>query len=151
MAEHAHIRPPLSRRRTLFAAAGAVILGSGITAGAAASIADFAEQPDAELIRLCAEFDALERRRQNVANSAKTIEEETAADLVWAEISLQQDPMLDRICGLPCVTLAGIGALAATLILWDSGELSIEEDDALAPANDRLTAALLRATLAGRA
>lgn len=151
MAEHAHITPPASRRRTLFAAAGAVILGGGISSGVAASVADYAETSDAELIRLCAEFDVLERRRQNVANSAKTIEEETAADLVWAEISLQQDPMLDRICSLPCVTLAGIGALAATLMLWDSDELSIHEDDTLAPANDRLTAALLRATLAGRA
>lgn len=140
-----------SRRRTLFAAANAIVLGGGITAGAAASVADYAEAPDAELIRLCAEFDVLERRRQHVANSAKTMEEDAAADLVWEEISLQQNPMLNRICSLPCVTLAGIGAIAATLMLWDSGELPVHEDDAEAPANDRLTAALLRATLAGRA
>lgn len=140
-----------SRRRTLFAAASAVVLGGGITAGAAASVADFAEQPDAELIRLCAEFDVLERRRQHVANSAKTMEEDAAADLVWKDISQRQDPLLDRICSLPCVTLAGIGALAATLMLWDSDELPIRKDDVEAPANDRLTAALLRATLAGRA
>lgn len=38
----------VSRRRTLFAAAGSVIISSGITAGAAASIADLAEEPDAQ-------------------------------------------------------------------------------------------------------
>ena len=49
MAEHAnstttHTSRP-SRRRTLFAAAGAVITGSGITAGADASVADLLPQP----------------------------------------------------------------------------------------------------------
>lgn len=141
----------VSSRRSLFGGAAAVVLGGGITAGVAASVADFTETPDAELIRLCAEFDVLERQRQHVANSAKTTEEEGVADQTWAEISLRQNPMLDRICSLPCVTLAGLGAIAATLALWDCDELCIAEDDPDAPANDRLTAALLRSALTGRA
>lgn len=59
MATHAHSTPtsnaPPSRRRTLFAAAGAVILGSGIAAGVAASIADHVlveVEPDATLLAL---------------------------------------------------------------------------------------------------
>lgn len=141
----------ITSRRALFAAASSVVIGTGVTAGAAASVADFAETPDAELIRLCTEFDVLERRRQHAANTARTMEEDNLADLVWADISRIQDPMLDRMCSLPCVTLAGLGALAASLMLWDSGELSISEDDTEAPANERLTAALLRSTLAARA
>ena len=45
-----------SRRRTLFAAAGAVIMGGGITAGAAASVADLVPaSQDADLIAIGAE------------------------------------------------------------------------------------------------
>lgn len=151
MAEHALITPPLSRRRSLFAAAGAVIIGSGITAGAAASVVDYAETPDAELIRLCAAFDVLERRRQHAANSARTNEQEKVADRVWEEVCREQAPMLTRMCSLPCTTLAGLGALAASLVLWDSGEMSVQEDDVQGLTIDRLTTAVLRAALAGRA
>ena len=63
MAEHAHSTPTLTphvneatpppSRRTLFAAAGAVIMGSGITAGAAASVADLVPaNPDVQLIAI---------------------------------------------------------------------------------------------------
>ena len=142
---------PAATRRSLFSAAAAITLGSGITAGFAASVADFAETPDAQLIALCAEFDVLERRRQHAANAARTMEEEELADRVWADVSQQQKPMLDRMCSFPCVTLAGLGALAASLVLWDAGELSVAEDDAEAPVNERLTAALLRSVMAGRA
>lgn len=96
----------VSTRRSLFGGAAAVVLGTGITAGVAASAADFAETPDAELIRLCAEFDALERHRQHVGNAAVTMKEDEAADLVWAEVRRQQAPMLTRMCSLPCTTLA---------------------------------------------
>ena len=49
----------VSTRRSMFAAAGAVVVGSGITAGFAASVADFAEppyEPDVALITLCREY-----------------------------------------------------------------------------------------------
>ncbi|MGI4794898.1 MAG: hypothetical protein ACRYG8_12650 [Janthinobacterium lividum] len=152
MAEHAHITPPLSRRRSLFAAASAVVLGSGITAGAAASVADLVPaEPDADLIRLCAAFDVLERRRQHAANSARTNEQEKVADRVWEEVCREQAPMLTRMCSLPCTTLAGLGALAASLVLWDSGEMNVQEDDVQGLTIDRLTTAVLRAALAGRA
>ena len=44
-----------SRRRSLLAAAGAVVIGSGINAGVAAGVLEVAEavNPDAELIALC--------------------------------------------------------------------------------------------------
>ena len=51
----------VSMRRTLFSGAVAVVIGSGITAGAAASISDLAPtDPDAALIALCAEIVAIE-------------------------------------------------------------------------------------------
>lgn len=138
-------------RRSLLSAAAAVTVGSGIVAGIAASVADYTETPDAELIRLCAEFDVLERHRQQVTNAATTIEEDDIADRVWEDVRRQQGPMLDRICSLPCVTVAGLGALSASLMLWDRGEVTVAEDDPAAPTNKRLMAALMRATLAGRA
>ena len=48
----------VSSRRSLFGGAAAVVLGGGITAGVAASVADYAETPDAELIAMGAEVRA---------------------------------------------------------------------------------------------
>lgn len=45
----------VSTRRTLFGGVAAVVIGSGITAGVAASVADLVPAgPDNDLIRLCA-------------------------------------------------------------------------------------------------
>lgn len=143
-------------RRTLGAGLFAIMAGSvitsGIAAGAAASVTDpIPPSPDAELIALCAEFDVLERHRQQACNTAVTMEEDAAADLVWTEVRRQQAPMLNRMCTLPCTTLAGLGALAASLVLWDSGEMDVQEDDVQGLTINRLTTAMLRAALAGRA
>jgi len=143
-------------RRTLGAGLLAVIAGSTITSGIAAgmttSVADLLPaNPDAELIALCAELDVLERRRQHAANTAVTMKEDEAADLIWTEVLRQQAPMLTRMCSLPCTTLAGLGALAASLVLWDSGEMDVAKDDTQGLTIDRLTTAVLRAALAGRA
>ena len=52
-----------STRRTLFAAAGSVVMGSGITAGAAASIADMVPRgsADAHLLAVCAKAEEEDR------------------------------------------------------------------------------------------
>ena len=79
MATHTHTPSNASRRHTLFAAAGAVILGSGIEAGGAASVADYmpsqASEPDRELISACAAFNDLERAVQAVSGAGVGIDE----------------------------------------------------------------------------
>lgn len=138
-------------RRTLFAGASAAILGSGITAGAAASVADLVpSNPDAELLLLCAQFDRLERQLQDACNAATTGEEEDAADLISANLRKEQAPILDQICATRAVSLEGLGAMAASLVLWD-GDLFVECDEPNACTNERLKLALMRSVLAGRA
>ena len=159
MAKRAHITdrnaledtPVISGRRRFGAGLLAVVAGSGITAGAAASVADLVPaNPDAELVSLCAQFDRLERHRQDATNAATTVEEDEAADLIWAEVREQQEPILARICSTPAESLEGLGAIAASLVLWD-GELFVECDEPDACMNEKLKLALLRSVLAWRA
>ncbi len=104
---------------------------------------------DAELIRLCAEFDALERRLQafDTSNLADPqVEEEWEAFCTM--ISAQQRPLLDRLCTLPCSTTAGVYALGRTLALYlDKMDM---EDTPGGYVDSRLTGALLRG-IVGRA
>lgn len=99
--------------------------------------------PDADLIRLCAEFDDLERQSQKALDSVTTLKEEDHADILTEAVRDWQEPLLDRICTLPCTTAAGRAALAASLILCDN-QIMFERDDRNAPANERLIAALVR-------
>lgn len=133
-------------RRALTLGAGA-FASVGLTAGAAAAVADIVpgSSPD-ELLALCAEFDAHERRYQAICERATTAEQERLDEPVLDALRDQQEPLLDRICALPCITPAGLAALANSLLLWD-GELYIEGDDENADTNDRLLAALVRGVL----
>lgn len=144
MADHDHTpttSPTGTGRRAL--AGGAVLALLGATV-ATAAIPE--ANPDAELLRLCAEFDALERRVQAALNGAITIEEDEHAEKLAQAHGVEQKPLLNRMCALPCTTAAGAAALAASLLLWEGGEVQLE-DDLHANTNERLLSALLRGVL----
>ncbi len=107
---------------------------------------NMAGEADAELLRFCAEFDALERQSQAALNGVTTLEAEEHADLLTEAIRERQEALLDRICSMPCTTAEGRAALAASFVLWDN-EIYIESDDPNADANERLIAALIRSVL----
>jgi len=142
----------VSRRRSLFAAASAVVMGAGITAGAAASVADFAPtaaaEPDLDVILACAEFDKLERAIRAVGGHHRG-EAEKVADRERKRLQLLQEPHLNRMCSLPVRTPAGASAIAASLLLYEAGELALD-DDPHDYKNARMLSALVRG-LVGRA
>jgi hypothetical protein len=82
---------------------------------------------DAELIRLCAECDALQAKidtlwqgdptRGMSLAEARTFEK--ARDLDQQPFHDAQDPLLERICDLRATTPQGYAARARTLIAWD--------------------------------
>ena len=157
MAEH--VLSPTQPRSTRRAALGGGIVAFvaaasavGITAGAAASVADLVPiDPDAELVRLCAQFDALERERQAVILNTQTREEEVKVDVILVDFEKRQKPLLVRICTTPCQTMAGAAAIASSLALWDDNhEISIVGDDPNEFTHRRLISALVRG-LVGRA
>ena len=110
MADHAPSTPtPPGLRRHL---AGAVLLP---LAGTAVTILPV--QPDAELICLCAEIDALEDfltvrgRHEGKPGGPEEDEYDELVATVWK----QQKELTDRICALPCISLAGLCAIGSTL------------------------------------
>ena len=112
MADHAPSTPtPPGLRRHL---AGAVLLP---LAGTAVTILPV--QPDAELICLCAEIDALEDflavrgRHEGKPGGPEEDEYDELVATVWK----QQKELTDRICALPCISLAGLCAIGSTLAL----------------------------------
>ncbi len=100
-----------SRRRLLAAATPAVLALSG-----AAVAAPTAHNPDAELIGLCADFDALERRIDALFEGVSALEFD-AADAVASVIEVDQRRLLDRICTLTPSTDEGCKALAQSVVL----------------------------------
>jgi hypothetical protein len=144
----------ITTRRALALGAGA-FASIGLTAGAAAAVADAAIpaltvterrgaealQPDAELIRLCGAFDELERQRLELFAKETPAQQKRLEDLAD-----QQDLLLDDICELPPTTHEGAVALASTLALWDCELLK----DRSPSWNDRMIVALVRGLL-GRA
>lgn len=105
-----------SRRRSLLAAASAIVLSSGITAGVAASIADLAPaEPDAELIAACGRFCELERD----FDAACRIDDEGGTSVLAKQIVAISDDLVERMIAMPCNTLAGVRALAQALAAWD--------------------------------
>ena len=118
----------------------------GTTAASAAPGAP--PHPDAELIRLCAEFDALERELQDGVNGADTQSECDLAEVAAEGIRQKQVPLLNAICALPCTTGEGATALAGSFVLWDDCEREVRADDPSGNMNERLHYALLRGLLA---
>lgn len=94
----------VSTRRSLFAATGAVVMGSGITAGFAASVADLVPtDPDAELIALCDEH--IKNHRAFNLDGGHL---ENERDPLWASYERTYAPIDDA----KPVTMAGVLAKA---------------------------------------
>ncbi len=145
MAEHAHTIP--TSRRSLLATAPAAMVLAG--AGIAGSVQAAAPGPDAELIALCAQLDALEH--EFLATDFGAMPNTPEGDHAEAEqerIADAQAPIVDAICARPPQTPAGAVVVAHSLALCDAELFRMGGPDGYA--NDRLIAALVRG-LTGRA
>ena len=85
-----------------------------------------AENPDAELIRLCAECDALQAQIDAIWADRKThlpVPEQIAIEHARGDAQQPlldaQDPLLERICAMRASTPQGHAARARTLLAWD--------------------------------
>lgn len=110
--------PNTSRRHALFAAASSVVIGSGITAGAAASVADFVpSHPDADLISLCARAEAADDRSSAIMD---TVEDMDPSDPRWSPATDESSRVfaecrkdMDRAAKVRAATLDGLRAKAS--------------------------------------
>ncbi len=82
--------------------------------------------PDAELVRLCAECDALQQQIDDLFDEgsdlrphAEQLALEHDRDQLVEPLCRQQDPLLERICELRATTPQGHSARARTLLGWD--------------------------------
>lgn len=109
--------------------------------------------PDAELIRLCAECDALQTRVDATyavpvdegLTCAQEVAREKARDIANEPLHAAQDPLLERICELRATTPEGRAARAHTLIAWDKDPCWVGAECW----NDQLIGAIVRDTVAG--
>ncbi len=136
--------PTTSRRWLLAAATPAVLMLSGVTVAAPATI-----NPDAALIGLCAEFEALERKIEATFGGIAAIADDDSADAATEALRVEQDPIIDAITACRPTTLAGFTALAGIAMLWRP-EL-IEASPAQGDTGERLIAALVRGLTGGAA
>ncbi len=90
--------------------------------------------PDAELLAVCAEFDAVEHRRNAM------FDDDTLTDGANAAIREEQAPLVDRLCDLQAVTIQGMRARARSLVLYDDEVL----ERRTVYTNGRIVAAVLR-------
>lgn len=128
------------RRALLIGSAAAGMLTARVAAAAGASLAS----PDAELIGLCTDLDAMERCIGDLIDfepSGPTDPKLEAADAAAFRIELDQRRVLDRICGLVPATLAGCMALAGSLALISPHLVDAPAEAAM---EERLTSMLLR-------
>ncbi len=119
---------------------------ANLVAGTAAALAvavpaSQAAAADAELIALCAQFDANERRYIALYADDLAIEDEAARDALAEPIQAEQHDLARRITGYPITTLAGFSAVARSLGLWDS---TIGDPADHGGVNEMLTAMLVR-------
>jgi hypothetical protein len=104
-------------RRMLFGGARAMLLAAAAPP-AAAGAPPPATGDDAELVRLCAEHDALERRYLGLYDGPDAIEDEDERDRAADPVRLQQSPLMERIMAAQPATTAGHRARARTLAYW---------------------------------
>jgi len=113
----------VATRRTLFAGAGAVILGSGVSAGVAASVADHAEA-DTKLIALCTRYVEADLHHAEMCQRQDAMPQPLtpALNAEWHQLDdlgLEQGViMLDlepRITAIPALSQAGVQAKAAAV------------------------------------
>ena len=105
---------PSPTRRTLLAGVAGAAATLAVIAPAPAS-----ENPDAELLDLLAQFDALERQIFPGDPLPETIEAEDKRDRAVAPLRARQDALLSRICTMRATTPAGWQARARSYLLWD--------------------------------
>lgn len=94
-----------------------------------------AASPDAELIGLCAECDALQARVDAIWADRKThlpvpeqIAIERVRDVEQQPLLNAMDPLLERICEQRATTPQGHAARARTLIAWDKDPCWVDDD-----------------------
>ena len=104
----------LSRRAAL-AGGGAAVAALSLRAAFPPSLPP--TSPDAELIGLCAAFDALERRIDALFDGSLSASTFEAADAAACVIEVEQRQVLDRICALTPATDDGCKAVARSLAL----------------------------------
>ncbi len=93
-----------------------------------------APNPDAELLAVCAAFDATEHHRNTMFDDG------TLTDEANATLRAEQAQRVERICTLRALTPQGWQARARSLVLFDDEFL----ERRLVHANDRMVAAILR-------
>ncbi len=121
-----------------------VLGGAAALTVAPAALATPADlHPDAELIAVCAEFDAIERHiNSHYAGGSRKIEDDEERDVAIAPFQEAQEPLLERIIELRASTPDGFIARARTLALWDTEAIRhIGPENYL---NERMLVALLR-------
>ncbi len=106
----------LSARRAFLAGGVAATVSAAVMASVESATGAPSVGPDAELIGLCADFDALERRIDALFEGVSALEFD-AADAAACVIEVDQRQVLDRICALTPATDEGCRAVARSLAL----------------------------------
>ncbi len=131
--------PTTSRRRLLATAPVLALPGAALAASAGSD-------PDAVLLGLCAEFEALEHKY--IASLAKNDEEQDRANVICNAIYHEQAPIVAAIIACRPTTLAGFTALANIVVVVDPMLVDFVPTDGCY--GDRLLQVMLRG-MVGRA
>jgi hypothetical protein len=104
-------------RRNLLSAGPAlmVLAGAGLNAAAAAP------NPDADLLAVCAEFNACDLRQRAIYDGPDAVEDDGRAALAAAPIFARMDALLNRMEHLRAASPAGIAARAGSLAQHSGG------------------------------
>jgi hypothetical protein len=139
---------PSTTRRTLLAGLAGAAATLAVIAPAPAS-----ENPDAVLLDLLAQFDALERQIFPGDPLPETIEAEDERDRAMAPLHARQQALLAQICSIRATTPAGWQARARSYLLWDNEmpKAIAAGDDSTAYYDDRMITALIRDMTQGAA
>ncbi len=104
-------------RRNLLAVTPALVGLAGAGLGAAVA----APNPDADLLAVCAEFNACDLRQRAIYDGPDAVEDDGKAALAAAPIFARMDALLDRMEHLRAATPAGIAARAGSLAQHSGG------------------------------
>jgi len=126
---------PATRRRLLGGAAmlGANPCGTGTAAAPA----------DGGLLEAAAAFCALEGRMLALIDGPNRVADDSARDLLLAQLRDEQGPWLDQLCRERASSLTDHRTRAMAFALWDGGELA-ERATTQGLLADRLLAAIVR-------
>lgn len=129
-------------RRGVIRASTVGVLGAVSTQSGSANTAN----PDAELISVCAEFDALYQKTIDIHEGPNAIADDDLAAAAVAPLDQRMDTLLDRMETLQATTPRGIQARARSLALnasegWHKGWFTM---DALETVPGRLLSYLMR-------